>query len=490
MQISTLPTKREIAQMLAEFWTPHLRSCEDLFKHLEYVDKSSKEIRADALRIEFLRYDAELAKQVPEDWRFKEYRKRTIITLAGKITYMRRIYTEPCGICHALLDEVLGIRTRRCLAPDAFLWVAKMAADISFRKTAKAFFERTGAKISHWLVMSVIREEGALILEELYSGLVSKNRTAAMKPSLRLSSDVLFVEYDGIHISLQKPVHEQKRPRRIYEKNRHRTSFELKVACAYVGKDDKGRRGGTIHVALDEQPVYFWPLLTARIAQSYVPKDIQAIYASHDAAGWCKNNRLDMLAPAAKVICHLDAYHINRECRRAFGPGKAASHVIRLVYARRIKKLFSVLQRVIAHAKKGSERRRYLELHDYLKNNAALIECGLSPSMGTMEGTNAHVYAARMKVWGGAWSRAGACAMALVRARMASGQDLIVPKPDNVMLTEVQQTRRREWEQSQLSGKWHIAESSGTGYEPPQGSVVLTTRMAPEMYGWLCCPKL
>jgi hypothetical protein len=484
MQTITKPNQRDISKMLAEFWMPHLEACEDLFAHLEHADRSIKEIRADALKYELESYDEILARQVPGNWRFKEYRRRTIITLAGKITYMRRIYTEPSGICHALLDEVLGIRTRRRLAPDAFLWIVKMASDISFRKTARAFFERTGAKISHWLVMEVIREEGALILEELYDELTSSKASTPNKP-LRWSSDVLFAEYDGIHIPLQKPTHETRHPRWVYEQNRHKTSFELKVACAYQGKDDKGRRGGCIHFVSDEAPTYFWPLFSARVRQTYVPEDIFTIYASSDAAGWCKKHGLSELAPAAEVSSHLDAYHVNREIRRTFKANRAASYIIGLVYAKRTKRLFSVLEKVISHAKKGKEKDRYCYLRGYLKSNVSLIECGLNPSMGTMEGTNAHVYAARLKVWGGAWSRKGALAMALVRAHIASGEELIAPKLDNVMLTDVQQKRRRRYEESQLSGKWHLSETEGFGYEPPQGSIVLTTRMAPEMYGWI-----
>jgi len=425
-----------------------------------------------------------LAGQVPKEWRFKEYRKRTIITLAGYITYLRRIYLEPSGISHAYLDEVLGIRTRKQLAPDAFLWIAKMAADISFRKTAKAFYERTGAKISHWLVMQVIHEEGALILQELYDRAKAKGQPGLTEP-LRFSADELYVEYDGIHISLQKPTHEQKNLKQRNRPNQKGRSIELKSAVAYMGKDDKRRRVGVAHFVSDEAPAYFWPLLGARISQEYVLEDIATIYASHDAAGWCKNNQLDIIAPAAEVICQLDAFHVNRAIRKAFGIGKKASYVIGLVYARRMKQLFKVLERTVASAKKGHKRDRYLALRDYLKSNVSLIERGLPHSMGTMEGTNAHVYAARMKIWGGGWSRKGALAMALVRSWAASGKDLIAPKLDNVLFDDVQQLKRQEYEESLLDGTWSAPRTEGAGWEPPQGSIVLCTHMAPEMYGWL-----
>jgi hypothetical protein len=140
------------------------------------------------------------------------------------------------------------------------------------------------------------------------------------------------------------------------------------------------------------------------------------------------------------------------------------------------------LQLVINHAK---DKSRYLALHSYLRSNMDLIKAGSGPSMGTMEGTNAHVYAARLKVWGGAWSRRGAVCMAAIRARLASGEKLMAPRPDNVMYDDMQIARKIRYEVSLLDGHWTVAQSTGSGYEPPQGSVVLTTHMAPELYGWL-----
>jgi len=481
MQTNTTPTQQAVEYQLAEFWLPHLAASEDLFKHLEYVDKSSKEIKAGALRRELEAFDEQLSKEVAGSWRFKEYRSRTIITLAGKITYLRRIYTEPSGICHAYLDEVLGIRSRFKLAPDAFLWIAKMASDISFRKTAKAFFERTGAKISHWLVMEVMHEEGRLILEDIYQRAFGKKDKSA--DGLPLTTETLFVEFDGIHIPLQKSTHGPKKVRWAYEAGRKKNSFELKVGCAYAGKDSKGRRLGTVHCAFDEVPEYFWELVDATLDEAYDTDYVSELHLSSDAAGWCKNVDLAVMCSAGEATHHLDRFHLNREIRRAFG-GKTdrAAHFITLAYERRMKRLFGDLQRVIGHA---TDKTRYLELQSYLASNRHLIENGRGPSMGCMEGTNAHVYAARMKVWGGAWSRRGAACMAAVRARIASGQELICPKPDNVSYDERQIAKRQRYELKQFVQNYTVPRSKGKGWEPPQGKIILTTHMPPHLYGVL-----
>jgi len=488
MKTITPCPENTITEMLSQFWMPHLIACEDIFEHLEYVDQSMKDIRKKALKKNLQEFDDLISRDIPSGWRFKEYRRRTIITLSGKITYLRRIYTEPSGICHAYLDEVLGIRTRRQLAPDAFLWVAKTAADLSFRNTAKTFFERTGAKISHWLVMSVVREEGALILRELYDE-IAREKKGIEPTGTRYSQETLYVEFDGVHIPLQKSFHEPLKPRWQYESERQKHSFELKSAVAYAGKDKKRRRVGVVHLALDEQPEAFWPLLSARIAQDYDPEDVAVLNASSDLAGWCKNHALAEGFPSAHINHYLDPYHVNREVKRAFGSTKQASHMISLIYARKTKRLVRDLSRVIASAKKGKERKKYLKLLDYLQNSMEMLRLGVRNNMGTMEGTNAHVYAARMKVWGGGWSREGAQAMALIRARLASGKELITPTPDNVFFSDEQTRRRHHFEKrASLKSTWTPKESAGQGWEPPQGKVALTTHLPSRYYGLLVHP--
>lgn len=483
MQTNTSGADCAIAKKLTEFWLPHLIATEDLFAHPEYVDRPSKEIRAEALRLELLAYDDLLAKEVPEGWKFKEYRQRTIITLVGKITCLRRLYLEPSGICHACLDEILGIRTRMKLAPDAFLWIAKMASDVSCRKTARAFYERSGAKISHWLAMACVHVEGELILEEAHRrASTDKQEKTGVLP---LSSEALFVEFDGIHIPLQKNTHESRKVRWLYEKDGKKHSLELKVGCLYAGKNGRRARLGCARAAFDAHSSLFWPLFNAHIAAVYDTEVISTVHSSADAAGWCKNNGLDVIATADEAVHHIDRFRLNREIRRAFG-GKAskATRFIDLAYKKRTEEMMRDLQLVINHAK-GKDKGLCLELQGCPRGNLGLIKQGGGPSMGTMEGTNAHVCGARMKVWGGAWSRKGAAAMAAIRARLASGEELVVPAPDNVLYDDYQIARLARYEEKQLIRNCTGEYFEGKGYEPPRGEMVLTAHMPPCLHGVL-----
>jgi len=107
-----------------------------------------------------------------------------------------------------------------------------------------------------------------------------------------------------------------------------------------------------------------------------------------------------------------------------------------------------------------------------------IIQTYASTTLGTMEGTNAKVYAARMKVWGCAWSKRGAIAMMRIRATIASGGQLIAPGYDPY-LTEKERQRIEKYRKRYF----HVPKRSGLGYEPPQASVVLTTRMPGGIYG-------
>lgn len=97
-----------------------------------------------------------------------------------------------------------------------------------------------------------------------------------------------------------------------------------------------------------------------------------------------------------------------------------------------------------------------------------------------MEGTNSKVYAARLKVWGCAWSERGAIAMMRIRVAIALGKDLIAPRYDP-WLTEKEKQRI---EQSRHF-TYTVAESAGSGYEAPRGTVVLTTHMTSKRSGLL-----
>ena len=93
------------------------------------------------------------------------------------------------------------------------------------------------------------------------------------------------------------------------------------------------------------------------------------------------------------------------------------------------------------------------------------VNCIVFPkeSMGTMEGTNAYVGAARMKGRGMSWSRKGAEAMCLVRCAIAEGRPLIAPKFPALYSKKEERAAERFLAKSLSRGP----ESCGSGWAPP-----------------------
>ena len=130
-------------------------------------------------------------------------------------------------------------------------------------------------------------------------------------------------------------------------------------------------------------------------------------------------------------------------------------------------------ERIAAKMKAGSARGKVSDLATYAANHAG----GIRPprrELGSMEGTNSHVGAARLKGQGRSWSRAGAEAMCLVRCAIMTGRALVAP-PARPWLTD------RELEAAAASlpkSAARVPEASGKGREYPHAAGSLAKNVA------------
>ena len=118
------------------------------------------------------------------------------------------------------------------------------------------------------------------------------------------------------------------------------------------------------------------------------------------------------------------------------------------------------------------------ECRDYVANHADLLRGG--GSLGTMEATNAYVWAKRMKSFGCSWSRRGAANMALVLCRMCAGRPLVAP-PKDALFTVAEKSA----EAASLAKRGAAAAKQlavGRGWEPPQRPKLLTKNVAIPLY--------
>jgi hypothetical protein len=521
---------------------PDLIATEDLGAHVEHCAVTATLIMRAALIKNLRRFDDGLKAQVPKDWRVVDRRKRTIITLLGEIAYHRRVYLDGYGCRRYLLDEVLGIAPRQRIEPAAFLWLVRKAADVSYRKAARAFGAMSGTPVTPQSVMRCVHRAGGLLES------ISPDTSGA------LSVPVLFAEFDGFWVHLQSE--KKQRPalcRRTYKEQFMKKSAEMKVWVAYGGKEGN-RRLHALHWASDAGPEAFFGECLEHTGGAYDTDGIDYLVVGSDGASWCKAHGLDTaLWGKAAVISTLDAYHMNQKLYRAFTDEADRSEYLGLLYAKDYKGLVSRLDGRMAAEPDHERAEKRRELRSYIMNNLDWLcgpslarhirerllcelpavfgdrgfcghlhgllegrrykrflevlgevagrcadglrhdyECFLADAadaiavirryapvgLGTMEGTNSKVYAARLKVWGCSWSRRGAIAMMRVRAAIASGTKLLAPSYD-AWLTGKERARIEKWRGHPA----HVPENAGKGYVPPQGSVLSSKHLTPQLYG-------
>ena len=462
-----------VSDAMADCFYGELLKTEDFEAFELLVAADARAIGAMALRKCLERFDAELCENMPAKWSAHERASRTLVTLLGVVTFKRTVFLDEFGRRRTLLDELLGIPPRTRLSACAFLWVAAHAAELSYRKTAADFSALTSAAISHVTVMNVVHREGALLRES--------GGEFARDGALRASQDVLFVESDGLWVHLQEGGHRKAAlPRFLYEQARKTKSFELKIAALYAGKakvaPGRYERGGLCLTCADADADGFWERAWRMLAENYEEGDVERIAVGGDGAEWCGPERVEGMAPDGCAVDYtLDFFHIMKKIARAFPDEESAERqwAVNLAVRGKGKRLSRMCERVAAKMKAGAARDKVADLGSYVANHAD----GVRPpkrELGTMEGTNAHVGAARLKGQGRSWSRRGAEAMCLIRCAVMTGRPLVAP-PARAWFTE----RELAAESASLPKcASQVPMTSGKGWEPPQLPKTLTKNVA------------
>lgn len=422
-----------VSDAMADCFYGELLKTEDLGAFELIVSADSRAIAVMAMRKCLERFDADLCDNMPAGWSVHERAGRTLVTLLGAVTFTRTVFSDQFGRRRILLDELLGIPPRARLSACAFLWIASHAAELSYRKTAADFLALSSAAISHVTVMNVVHREGALL---------KASGAEFARDGMRTSQDVLFVESDGLWVHLQESSHrEAALPRFLYEQARKTKSFELKIAALYAGKakvaPGRYKRGGLCLTCADADADGFWERAWRMLVENYDEGDVERIAVGGDGAEWCGPERIGAKSPDGCAVDYtLDFFHVMKKIARAFpDEGSAKRQWAENLAARgKGKQLARMCGRVAAKMKAGHARDKVAELSSYIANHVE----GVRPprrELGTMEGTNAHVGAARLKGNGRSWSRRGAEAMCLVRCAVMTGRALVAP-PARAWLTE------------------------------------------------------
>jgi len=439
-----------LKSVLVEFCLERIARFEDF----EKAETSSHEdvlctlagAMAEALEI----FDARLFADRPEGWRVKDSRPRSVLTEFGEVTFSRRVYTDDFGDRRTYLDEIVSLRPRKRLSPGAFQALALFGSEIPYGRAAKMLFRHCVGDVSAMTTMGVLRETGDL-LEESAEIRRRDLFDHGLLPAASRMSEELRIEADGIWVALQRA---------------GGRGVEVKALCAYEDKN-AGRRVGVVHHALVGGPKRFWEEGVAHLAGHYSLPALKRCYTGSDGAKWCGSLADHLHGP--RIVHKLDPWHVNRAIRSAFPERGDAVPLFDLLHAGNLDELLDVLSSRLDTGFGDEDKIR--GLIGYIRNNRASIEAE-APSMGTMEGTNAHLYAARMKVWGGAWSREGASDMARIRSTLASGETLPVPTREQAFRANDRNRRSAILEKRRYGFSYEMVLSDGEGYEPRAGHLM------------------
>ena len=454
-----LTTRSAAAAALCAHYMPELARVEDLGAFESAVASDGKSLLAGTMAACLAGFDGSLRASMPRGWSAHHRAKRRLATLVGPVEFERTVFVDEFGRRRALLDELLSIPPRSRLSPGAFLWLVRRAAEESYRKTAAAFYEETGCRVSHVAVMGCVRRAAELL------------RRREQPASGRISQQTLFLEVDGLWVHLQSHEHRERAlPRFLYEQARHAASFELKLAALYAGKKmvapGRYERGGLRLTCADLPPQGFWDEVWGMLSAEYDPADLETLWVGADGGKWCGPGRVSELVPeSCEVKGSLDPFHVMQKVCRAFPEGPRRDWASGLARRGRPLQLARMCERVLPKVNDAKRREKVRDLHKYMLNNAGSVVFP-KESMGTMEGTNAHVGAARMKGRGMSWSRKGAEAMCLVRCAIAEGRPLVAPKFPILFTRKEAAAAEKALPRSASL----VPESCGSGWMPPHQS--------------------
>lgn len=426
---------------------------------LQDVLKTLADAMSEALEI----FDERLFSDRPEGWRVKDARPRSILTEFGEVNFTRRIYLDEFADRRTYLDEIVSLRPRKRLSPAAFGALALFGSEIPYERAARVLFRHCPDTVSAMTTMATLRETGDVLEAEAHrrrEDLFDKG----LVPDATRQSEEIRLEADGIWVARQRA------------KGR---GIEIKALVAYEGKR-AGGRVGVVHHALVGGPRRFWEEGVARVAGHYSLPALKRCYAGSDGAKWCGSVGDYLHGPA--IVHKLDPWHVNRAVKSAFPEPPQAAPLFALLRAGDIDGMLAEIDSRIEG--RSCDENKARTLAGYLRTNRASIEAD-APSMGTMEGTNAHLYAARMKVWGGAWSAKGASDMARIRATSACGQVLPVPRREQTFAAQDRARRSAIAEKRRYGFSYEMVRSDGKGYEPPAGHLMpfSTRQQLFEMFG-------
>lgn len=360
----------------------------------------------------FREMDDRLKEKKTLGMRVVGFREKRVISLFGDIKVRRRLYQDKAGNYHFLLDERIGLDKGSHVSPLMKKLAVQGSTDYTFREVEgnmKAVFpwavsHTTIHNLSGKVAGSYIEEEEKEI-EALYEDGVIPETEGKVVP-------YLFVEADGINISLQR------------EKER---KAEIKAGIAYEGWEEISSKryklkGKSVYAGIMDGK-RFWEGFSLAVAKKYDLSRIEKVIVGGDGASWVKEG-----AELLGALYELDRFHLKGALHRGLGSDLVVSEI----YQACVRGDVASVERLLTKAQQEADREKAKEvmrLRGYLMDNYyGLRDYRLETSgqglrgLGAVEGNVDKLFADRMKKRGMSWTKEGANRMAKLISLSYSGK--------------------------------------------------------------------
>ncbi len=252
--------------------------------------------------------DEVLFREKPAEWICEGFRARTIETVAGTVTYRRRVYRNRLsGERFVPVDECVGWSGGERVSPQVKAICAELATEMSFRAVAKTLWRLRQVKISGESVHQKTQELGQSRVEEVRRE--AEHLFANPGESAGWKRCTVFLEVDGMFARAQR------RDRKNQPKH-----LEMRLAVIHEGwaaETPAAKRFRLVNKRVVVEATTaeaFWEAVSAELAREYDLAYCQVVI-NGDGAEWIRQG----VEYFPQAVFQLDRFHWLRALRQAVG---------------------------------------------------------------------------------------------------------------------------------------------------------------------------
>ncbi len=251
--------------------------------------------------------DEAVFREKPAEWICKGFKARSVETVVGTVTYLRRVYQHRLSRERFVpADEYVGWPVGVRVSPQVEALCAEMATEMKFRAVAEVLWKLRGVKISHQSAHQKTQEVGERRVEEVRQEAEELFSNPGENAGWRQCT--VFLEVDGMFARAQRKKKGQPR------------HFEIRLAVIHEGWEAESPAGRRYRLKRKRVVVEatsaeaFWEAVSVELAKEYDLAYCQVVI-NGDGAEWIRQG----VEYFPQAVFQLDRFHWLRALRRAVG---------------------------------------------------------------------------------------------------------------------------------------------------------------------------